>query len=241
MAVREYRYEYMFPGDFSKAISEMPVFIVPTGLLEWHGNHLPLGLDSLKIHGICLEAARKLGGGVVLPPIYFGRPGYSTYIGTLTYSEGTVYNLWYETMEQLKKADGKVIAIIAGHYGECQVELLKRVAADFAAKNKDVRVIAKPENEGVLLDGAPFGDHAGKCETSILWALYPQHIRWETYDTRISGMKIYENAPHDYYKESPAWDFGEDLRETSSIELGNKLIDAISDVIAAEIRQALEA
>ncbi|MCL2485973.1 MAG: creatininase family protein [Oscillospiraceae bacterium] len=237
--MKECRYEYMFPNDFEEAVREMPVFIMPTGLLEWHANHLPLGLDALKVHGICLEAARKLGGGIVLPVNYYGRPGYSTYKGTMTYSEQAMYMLFYETMEQLKKVGAKVIAIITGHYGPCQEDFIKKVSEDFAKANPDIRIIARAEYEGALIDGQPPSDHAGKWETSMLWALYPGAVRWETYDTKINDMKVYENAPHDYYKESADWDFGEDLRETSSIELGRKAVDMISDVIADDIRKAL--
>jgi len=237
--MKECRYEYMFPDDFLAAVKEMPVFIVPTGLLEWHANHLPLGQDTLKAYGICLEVARKLGGGIVLPPNYYGRPGYSTYAGTLTYSEEAMYPLFYETMAQLKKAGAKVIAIITGHYGNCQVDFVKKAAGDFEAANPDVKVIARPEYEGVLVDGERPADHAGKWETSMFWSLYPDKIRWETYETKISGMKVYENAPLDYYKEGAVWEFKEDLRETSSVALGQKAVDAISDAIAAAIRAAL--
>jgi creatinine amidohydrolase/Fe(II)-dependent formamide hydrolase-like protein len=239
--MKENRFEYMFPNDFVQAVAECPVFIVPTGLLEWHANHLPLGQDTMKIYGICREVARKLGGGIIMPPNYYGRPGYSTYAGTLTYSEEAMYPLFYETMEQLKKVGAKVIAIITGHYGDCQVDFLKKVAADFAAKNPDVKIIAKPEYEGVTIDGQRPGDHAGKWETSMFWSMYPDLIRWETYDQKINDMKIYKNAPHDYYQESADWDFGEDLRETSSVELGKRTVDAISDVIVREIRAALDA
>ena len=238
--MKECRFEYMFPNDFIEAVRECPVFIVPTGLLEWHANHLPLGQDTLKVYGICMEVARKLGGGIVMPPNYYGRPGYSTYTGTLTYSEEAMYPLFYETMEQLKKAGGKVIAIITGHYGDCQVDFLDKVAGDFAAANPDVKIIAGPEHRDVTIDGVVPADHAGKWESSMFWALYPDKIRWETYDTKINDMKIYENAPHDYYKESPDWDFGNDLRQTSSVELGKRVIDTISDAIVAEIREALK-
>ena len=238
--MKECRFEYMFPNDFIEAVRECPVFIVPTGLLEWHANHLPLGQDTLKVYGICLEVARKLGGGIVMPPNYYGRPGYSTYAGTLTYSEEAMYPLFYETMEQLKKAGAKVIAIITGHYGDCQVDFLDKVAGDFAAANPDVKIIAGPEHRDVTIDGKVPADHAGKWESSMFWSLYPDLIRWETYDTKINDMKIYENAPHDYYKESPDWDFGEDLRETSSVKLGKRVIDTISDAIVAEIREALK-
>jgi len=238
--MQECRYEYMYPNDFIKAVARLPVFIVPTGLLEWHANHLPLGQDTLKAYGICLEVAQKLGGGIVLPPNYFGRPGFSTYAGTLTYSEETLYPLFYDYMGQLKKVGAKLIVIITGHYGSCQVDFIKKVSSDFASANPDVKVIGRPEYEGVEVNGERPADHAGKWETSMFWAMYPDNIRWETYDTKMSDMKIYENAPLDYFKETAEWEFKEDLRETSSIELGRKALDKITDTIVADIRIALK-
>jgi len=237
--MKECRYEYMFPNDFIEAVNELPVFIVPTGLLEWHADHLPLGQDTLKSYGICLEVARKLGGGIVMPMQYFGRPGFSTYAGTLTYSEETLYPLFYDMMGQLKKAGAKVIVIITGHYGSCQVDFIKKVTNDFAAANPGVKVIGRPEYEGVEVNGQCPADHAGKWETSMFWAMYPDKIRWETYKTKLNNMKIYENAPLDYFKEPADWDFGEDLRETSSVELGRQAIDAITDTIVADIKKVL--
>ena len=66
------KYEEMTPEEFTEAVNKMPVFIVPTGLLEWHGNHLPLGQDTLKAYGICLQVAKRLGGGIVLPSSLLG-------------------------------------------------------------------------------------------------------------------------------------------------------------------------
>ena len=238
--MRECRFEYMFPDEFVEAVKALPVFIVPTGLLEWHANHLPLGQDTLKSYGICLEVARRLGGGIVLPPNYHGRPGFSTYVGTLTYSEEAMYPLFYEMMEQLKKVRAKIIVIITGHYGDCQVDFVKKVSDDFMRANPDVKVIARPEYEGVEINGESPSDHAGKWETSMFWSMYPEKIRWETYETKIDDMKIYENAPLDYYKESATWNFGEDLRETSSVELGKKAVDIIADKIVDDIRKALD-
>jgi len=74
--LKKFKYEEMTPNEFLKAVKSMPVFFVPTGLLEWHGEHLPLGLDSLKAYSLCMQTAEKLGGGIVLPPNYYGRPGF---------------------------------------------------------------------------------------------------------------------------------------------------------------------
>ena len=60
------KYEEMYPDEFLAAVKKMPVFIVPTGLLEWHGDHLPPGQDTMKAYGICLDVAKRLGGGIDL-------------------------------------------------------------------------------------------------------------------------------------------------------------------------------
>ena len=236
---QEYRCEYLLPHQLQAAMKKLPVAIVPTGLMEWHGNHLPLGQDTLKSYGICLEVARKLGGGIVMPPNYFGRPGYSTYAGTLTYSEETLLPLFYEIMLQLRKIGAKVIAIITGHYGDCQVDFVKKAARKFMDDYPDIKVLARPEYENVLVDGEVPQDHAGKWETSMFWALYPDQVHWDHYETVMDDMKIYENAPLDYYREPAHWEFSEDLRKTSSIELGQKAIDAIVSRITADIKALL--
>jgi len=231
----EYRYEFLFPNELKQCIEQMPVAFVPTGLLEWHANHLPLGQDALKAHGICVNAAEKLGGGVVLPPNYFGAPGYSTYLGTLTFSEKTLTPLFLEYFEQLKKIGFKLIVLLTGHYGYVQVDFIKGVARQFRKLHPDVGIIAIPEYEGILIDGEQPNDHAGKWETSMFWHLCPQHTRMDEYDTIIDDMKTYTNAPLDYYNENAHWDFGYDVREASSPALGKRVIDAITDKLVQDI------
>ena len=46
------------PGEIEAAIKEFPCALVPIGSLEWHGPHLPLGLDGIKA-----DALLHLTGG----------------------------------------------------------------------------------------------------------------------------------------------------------------------------------
>jgi len=234
------KYEEMYPDEFLAAVERMPVFIVPTGLLEWHGDHLPLGQDTMKAYGICLEVAKRLGGGIVLPPNYFGRPGFSSFVGTLTYSEKLITTLFTELFGQLKKVGAKVIVMITGHYGPCQVNLVKKIAENFMTANPDVKVIAQPEYEGVTVDGQTPADHAGKWETSMFWYFYPNLVRMEKFTLDQPRIYQYPDPPEDHYKENPDWKWHEDLREVSSPELGKKTIDAITSHIVEMIREALE-
>jgi len=235
----KYLYEEMLPAEFLAAVERMPAFIIPTGLLEWHADHLPLGQDTLKIYGIAKRVAEKLGGGIVLPPQYIGRPGYSRYTGTLTYSEGLVTSLFYEMFGQLKKVGAKVIALLTGHYGPLQVDCLKRIAACFAAENPDITVIAMPEYEGVTVDGEVPGDHAGKWETSMFWHFYPELTHMDKFREEPLPMLIYPDPPNNYYREPASWMWRDDICAESSPERGERAVEIISDHIAALIREAL--
>ncbi|MBO3797793.1 MAG: creatininase family protein [Thermoproteota archaeon] len=234
------KYEEMTPKEFLEAVEKMPVFIVPTGLLEWHGDHLPLGQDALKAYGICLRVAEKLGGGIVLPPNYWGRPGFSTYVGTLTFSDGLIRTLFWELFEQLRKVGAKLVLVVTGHYGPCQVDCLKGVAEDFNRCHPDVYVIVQPEYEGIEIDGEVPADHAGKWETSMFWHMYPQLTVLEEFKPGRIKVHTYPDAPYNYYRESPVWEWREDIRIVSSPELGRKAVDIIVDNLVKLVKQKLE-
>lgn len=222
----EFRYEKMTPDVFIQAIEKLPVFIIPTGLLEWHGDHLPLGLDSLKSYGICLKLAKELNGGIVLPPQYVGRPGFSRYTGTLTFSEGLVNQYFYELMGQLKKVGAKVIVLMTGHYGPLQVDAIKRVAECFAVENPQIKVVAQPEYEDILIDGNIPADHAAMWETSMYMYLYNNNLKIEQKHLTPKPMMIYSNPENDYYKEKNEWWWPNNLL-ASNAQLGEKAVNEI--------------
>lgn len=239
--MKNYRYETMRPQEFLDAVRECPVFIIPTGLLEWHGDHLPLGLDALKIHAVALKIAEKLGGGIVLPPNYFGRPGFSSYTGTLTFSEGLIQQLFYELFYQLKKVGAKVILLVSGHYGPLQEETVVRAGQIFARENPDIGVIAKAEYFGAKVGEEMPCDHAGMWETSMYMYLFPQDAGRVQADLRTDAapMKIYPSPPNDYYKEDAQWVWANDVM-SSSASRGQEAVEAIVDVCVQEIKNILK-
>ena len=237
---RTCRYEEMLPQEFLQAVQEMPVFIVPTGLLEWHADHLPLGQDALKAHGICEVIARKLGGGIVLPPTYFGRPGYASYVGTLTFSETCLTMLFTELLGELEKVGARVVLILTGHYGPCQVNFVKKVAADFQAAHPAMRIIAQPEYEDVLIDGESPEDHAGLWETSLFWHLHPELTHMDQFNPFPKPSCRYDNPPNTYGNDPENWRFGDPVLPRACPELGARAVDIISDHIAAKVGEALK-
>jgi creatinine amidohydrolase len=67
----EVRYQMLRPAQVVARRKACPVVYIPTGTLEWHGVHNPLGADTLQAEGLAILCARK-GGGLVFPPLYYG-------------------------------------------------------------------------------------------------------------------------------------------------------------------------
>ena len=67
----EVRYHMLRPAQVVARRKQCPVVYIPTGNLEWHGTHNPLGADTLQAEGLAIRCAR-LGGGLVFPPLYYG-------------------------------------------------------------------------------------------------------------------------------------------------------------------------
>ncbi len=65
------RYEEMMPHEIAAARKEKPVAYLPIGGIEWHGEHNPVGLDTVKAHELCIRAAQK-GGGLAMPALFWG-------------------------------------------------------------------------------------------------------------------------------------------------------------------------
>lgn len=70
------RYELMLPHELRMAIKEHWPVVLPLGVLEYHGEHLGLGMDTLAVIRILdlLEHEKPL---VILPPFYYGAASYA--------------------------------------------------------------------------------------------------------------------------------------------------------------------
>ncbi len=70
------RFEMMLPYQIRVAIDENWPVILPLGVLEYHGEHLAVGLDTL----VVIKAVELLESEmdmVVLPPFYYGASSYA--------------------------------------------------------------------------------------------------------------------------------------------------------------------
>ena len=70
------RYDLMRPSQIRDAIAAQTPVVLPLGVLEYHGEHLPSGMDTLAVTRILdrLEGERDL---VILPPFSYGAASYA--------------------------------------------------------------------------------------------------------------------------------------------------------------------
>jgi creatinine amidohydrolase len=70
------RYELMLPHQIRAAIERRWPVVLPLGVLEYHGEHMAVGMDTLAVTGV-LEILEKDMDLVILPPFYYGAASYA--------------------------------------------------------------------------------------------------------------------------------------------------------------------
>jgi creatinine amidohydrolase len=215
-----HRFEEMLPAEIEAEIRAHPVCYVPSGTLEWHSYHLPVGLDSLKAHALCEDVAVR-AGGIVVPPTYWAIGG-MPFPWTTKMEAPVVEALFAEIYRQLAEVGFRVIVVLAGHYSLEHYLTLKRVAVE-VMRDRDVTILPLAEFEVVAETGF-HGDHAARWETSLLWSVRPDLVHLD---------RLPEGPPEGV--------LGEDPRLNASREAGDRMRALIADRIAAMTRRLEEA
>jgi len=206
----------MLPQEFRAAMSALPVVFLPLGTVEWHGEHNALGLDSLKAHALCLQAAQQVGG-VVHPPLYGGMGGLDMPATVVIEEELAWENYllrpWLEKLcSEFQRIGFRAVIMLTGHYGHNQQIVVRETAARMTQRLQ-IPVLGTPEY-WLAQDAGYEGDHAGIGETSLLWHLHPELVAIE----RI--------------RQDPDYGKTDAIEKGSSPELGQKYAELIVERLA---------
>jgi len=166
------RLEELRPDQLKRALSRFPALVLPIGTIEWHSHHLPLGLDGIKALAVAERVARKTGA--VLAPVSYWAAGGVPYPYTLHLDSAQCRELYVAVLQQFANMGFTTILMVNGHFGLSQ-SLGARQAAIACMNNKTSTVLVFAEYE-VLVDVGDRGDHAGRWETSLLWAARPDLV-----------------------------------------------------------------
>ena len=175
--MRTHKFEELTAPELTTVLEQTSLVYVPVGSLEFHGPHLPLGMDTIHVYEFCLRAAEQTGG-VVLPPTYWNANGHRGWTGSLLVRERTFRAIIRDIFELLFEQGAKLIVASTGHWPTKQGVTIANLAREFMRKH--------PQTKVLVLD--PFGchptdpkaDHAGKKETSLMLTLRPELVHMDT-------------------------------------------------------------
>jgi creatinine amidohydrolase len=116
------RWEELTAAEFRDAIQlSKGTCLLPFGILEKHGPHLPLGTDLLNVRHASLQAAQQ-EYALVFPQYYFGQIFEAKHEpGTVAYSMELQLKLLQETADEMARNGCKKIVIVNGHGGNAHL------------------------------------------------------------------------------------------------------------------------
>src|SRR5579875_1336887 len=170
------QWEDLTGPDFVTAIHKAQnTCLLPIGILEKHGPHLPIGTDLFNARYVAIHAAER-DYSVVFPAYYFGQIFEARHQpGTVAYSAHMQLDLLQETTDEMARNGCKKILIVNAHGGNNH--LLPYFAQIQLASPHDYVVYVLP-----LPKRVPVKDkvdaHAGESETSVTMVTHPDRCIW---------------------------------------------------------------
>jgi creatinine amidohydrolase len=159
--------------------------IIPLGVLEKHGPHLPIGTDILESRELARRAVTR-EYAVVFPPYYFGQIFEAKHQpGIIAYSNKLLWDILQETCDELARNGFEKIILVNGHGGNnsflpyfCQSQL--------ASKKNYAVFLFTPEQSteynqklNAMRKSKIPDQHAGETETSTMLTHRPDLVKLE--------------------------------------------------------------
>jgi creatinine amidohydrolase len=241
------KWEELSSAEFVKAIQQSQgTCLLPIGIMEKHGLHLPLGNDLINVRYASLHAAEQ-EYTLVFPEYYFSQIFEARHQpGTVAYSARVQLDLLQGTTDEMGRNGCRKIIIVNGHGGN--EHLLPFFAQSQLASPHDyiVYVFNRPSHsEGELAGRPPMKSssyatdfHAGEGETSRTMVARPDLVHLDRAKNESGADQARQKLPDSlytgiwWYSRFPNHYAGDGSVATKELgEFDTKL--AISDLVAA--------
>jgi creatinine amidohydrolase len=195
-------WEELTAAEFRSAIQQSQgTCLLPFGILEKHGAHLPLGTDLLKVRYAALQAAEQ-DYAIVFPEYYFGQIFEAKHEpGTVAYSTHLQLDLLQETTDEMARNGCKKILIVNGHGGN--ESLLPFFAQTQLEKPHDYVIYILPIVDPPPTDNPPKKDavdlHGGESETAKMLIARPDLVHMDRARSESGADQARLKLPDELY------------------------------------------
>ena len=235
-------------SDFVEGVKKAEgVCLVPIGVIEKHGQHLPLGTDVLMIREISRRAAEK-EYCIVFPYYFTGQNFVATpQPGSIAYSSELLFKMLDETCREIARNGLKKIILVNGHGGNnfflpffCQAQM--ESPKDYVVYWVNPSVDEKTQKIITNMRKTTTGGHADEMESSEMMAAFPNLVKIERATSEsgenqrlsplgeLTGLRWYGQYPNHYAGD--AKDANEALGELSIESASMELAKLIKEVKA---------
>ncbi len=228
--------EEMTRDEAKEAIAQGAMVVLPTGAIEQHGPHLPLGVDTFAVTHIAREAGARAAATIpvlVAPTMCFGvSHHHMDFAGTLSLTGDVYVAAVKELVRGLYHHGVRRVVLLNGHGGNQNPNgmvvqaLVHEEGLDLALGQASYWTIAA---EALTAAGAEkvaprFPGHAGGFETAITLALRPDLVQLDRRQAPTADLMnpVYATEHGMYQRASGV----SDDASGATLEAGQRLLEA---------------
>jgi creatinine amidohydrolase len=230
--------------DFA-SLDPKPPLLIPVGIVEEHGPHLPLDTDSIQAVATC-EEVRERTGWLVAPLLAYGNCSSTrNFPGSFSLRFDTLRALAVDLLLDCHRHGLRTVAFVSGHAGGAHMRALKLAAEEVVERHEEMRVFVLCDYEllggfdakaAAGVDLPRWDGHAGAMETSRMLALRPDLVKpglAPAHQVRFPDFLV-EKHPERHFPSGVMWD-----PTLASAALGRAANRHIADGLVEVVRQAL--
>ncbi len=251
----------MTVNELQKYLKTNRTVILPYGVVEQHGYHLPLDTDIRNAEILGARLAEKLGC-IVAPTLNYCFSG-GMLTGTINVKPNTFSNMMGEIVESLALQGFENILILPGHAGSESLQHIKeslRILKWINPNLKDTMIMMVQvwKFSPTWLNLAKAQDyHAGEAETSLIKFWTPGLVREKKVLDKPAVAKMLRDDPDSYQKRTSLTGLNEEIvfteqraevkvgvmgyPEKASAATGRKITEEILANAAIGLRKAIAA
>ena len=176
-------WEELTSENFALAVKQSEgVCVIPIGVIEKHGQQLPLGTDVFTSREVSRRASEK--EYCIIYPYYFAGQIFEAkhQPGTIAYSSDLLFKLLDETCREISRNGIKKIILVNGHGGNtawlqyfCQIQL--ESPRDYVVYYTTPSVSQDVQQRITAMRKTTTGGHADEVETSSMLVVHPDLVK----------------------------------------------------------------